>query len=473
MSDRTYASLDDWFEGLPHWDIHHDDAPFERGPIQFEQWFLGRYEVEDLIGFGQTSIVFRSTDTRLEREVALKIWHGMDPGVEPPLLLRECRLLARIEYPLIVRVYDFGDRHDAMRPWAALEYVPWPNLRAVANDLLKDSTETVLRIGRQLADILTFLHRNVKIYQLDLKLDDVTYDAQTHRVKLIDLGSARIADRESTTRFGTPGYIAPEMFDSRQIDEKCDIFSLGVMLHELITRKNPFVRVHRKLTRRRSVDFTSVCWDGMESARMGAVDDIRRFHQDRLSIEGDLQAFSVPQPISKLISKMCAYEPEVRPNAQEVAAALDVVLTGRRAVASVFISHAHADKERFVTRFAESLRMRGMEVWLDNWRLRTGEPFWERIGQAIIDADFFIVVLSHSSLDSPGVLEELRTAQLLNLSRVKILPIRIDPVSFSAIPVHLRSRQILDFVGWEDERIYSDRISTLIADMLALSSQRQ
>src|SRR4051794_20800539 len=81
---------------------------------------------------------------------------------------------------------------------------------------------------------------------------------------------------------------------------------------------------------------------------------------------------------------------------------------------------------------------------------------------------FLIVVLSEGSLKSHGVLEELRTAQIFSLDQVKVLPIRIDPVSYGTIPVYLRSRHILDFVGWEDKKVFNARVAKLAADIVSL-----
>ncbi len=119
--------------------------------------------------------------------------------------------------------------------------------------------------------------------------------------------------------------------------------------------------------------------------------------------------------------------------------------------------------------FGRAMSRRGFKVWLDEWSLKTGEPFWERIGAAIQSCDFVIVVLSKNSIKSHGVLEESRTAQIFNLERVKVLPIRIDPIDYSDIPVHLRTRHILDFVGWEDKKVLSAKMSKLASDILSFS----
>lgn len=184
-----------------------------------------------------------------------------------------------------------------------------------------------------------------------------------------------------------------------------------------------------------------------------------------------LKTAGVPRQLSDLLKTMCSEDPSVRPSASDAEAALLKLVKPSKKVPrpSVFVSHSHLDKERFVLDFGRAMSRRGFKVWLDEWSLKTGEPFWERIGAAIQSCDFVIVVLSKNSIKSHGVLEESRTAQIFNLERVKVLPIRIDPIDYSDIPVHLRTRHILDFVGWEDKKVLSAKMSKLASDILSFS----
>jgi hypothetical protein len=122
-----------------------------------------------------------------------------------------------------------------------------------------------------------------------------------------------------------------------------------------------------------------------------------------------------------------------------------------------------------VDRFASLLKEKGFPIWLDEWSLKVGETFWEKIGEAIETCDFVILILSGNSIKSKGVLEEIRAAHLLNLDKVKILPIRIDPIGFSEIPPYLRSRHVLDFVGWQEDNRVVEKTDKLVSDILALS----
>ena len=142
-------------------------------------------------------------------------------------------------------------------------------------------------------------------------------------------------------------------------------------------------------------------------------------------------------------------------------------------VPTIFISHAHKDKSRFVDGFVGALRKRGLDVWIDADSLRTGQPFWEEIGKAIQRSDFVILILSRNSVRSAGVSEELRTTQLYNLSRVKLLPIRIDPVDFAEIPHHIRSRHVLDFVGWESAELLRKKTDKLVSDIFSLQQEHK
>lgn len=170
---------------------------------------------------------------------------------------------------------------------------------------------------------------------------------------------------------------------------------------------------------------------------------------------------------------MCSFDPAVRPSAYEIRNKLSTFIKDKNTVhmPSIFVSHSHLDKERFVNKFAKRLSNLGFKIWLDNWNLKAGEPFWERIGDAIETCDFVVVILSNNSINSVGVSEEIRTAQLQNFERIKILPIRIDPLDFSRVPSHLRSRHILDFVGWENEDGLSKKTAKLASDIMSLYNQ--
>ncbi len=111
------------YQDLLAWFNQTDISSIRRGPIRVDQWFQGRYEVFSVLGYGHTSVVFKATDTKLGRVVALKIWHNAGFGIEKTVLLKEGQLLACLQHPNIVKVYDFGTENSGGRPWTVLEYL--------------------------------------------------------------------------------------------------------------------------------------------------------------------------------------------------------------------------------------------------------------------------------------------------------------------------------------------------------------
>lgn len=123
----------------------------------------------------------------------------------------------------------------------------------------------------------------------------------------------------------------------------------------------------------------------------------------------------------------------------------------------IFICHASADKERFVRRLAKELRRRRHDVWFDEWTIQPGEVLHERITQGIGGCDFFLVVISQTSLRSNWVREELNQAVLREIedkARV-VIPLVIGIVNDKQIPINLRARRFVDFRRLTDARYRS------------------
>jgi serine/threonine protein kinase len=350
----------------------------------------------------------------------------------------------------------------------SLEFLGNRTLRNVINESggLAENWLSVMEFGLQVCSIVDYMHNSIGLFQLDLEPDNFAVNSDK-MLKLMDLGSAA-DDRDRFDRFGTPGYVAPELLESESVDSKCDIFAAGVLLYELLAGHNPLILAQEQLISHKGR------WADYSTA---AIPIEPRFSSEKpfsklvseFNLTQGLKMPRPPRPLLELLKQMCSVDPSGRPNASEAHSALLRMAepTKKQVLPSVFISHSHLDKERFVRDFAQSMSRRGFKVWLDEKSLKAGEPFWDRIGSAIESCDFVIVVLSQNSVKSQGVLEELRTAQIFNLDQVKILPIRIDPVSYSTIPAHLRSRHILDFVGWEDKKVLSARIAKLASDIVS------
>jgi serine/threonine-protein kinase len=202
----------------------------------------GRYELEELVGTGGMSSVYRAHDRLLERKVALKVLHdvlGRDADTIERFR-REARSVAQLSHPHIVTVIDRGE--DDGRQYIVFEYIDGENLKRVVEREgplpLRRALTLAIAVGRALA----FAHANGLVHR-DVKPQNVLIDREG-RPKVTDFGIARSLDVDGMTRtgtvLGTSNYIAPEQASGRPVDALTDVYSLGVVLYELLTGDVPF-----------------------------------------------------------------------------------------------------------------------------------------------------------------------------------------------------------------------------------------
>ena len=210
---------------------------------------LGHYVVTALIGEGGMGQVYRATDTKLHRTVALKVLNQSDPDAHTRLL-HEARASSALNHPHICAVYEVGE-HDG-RPFIVMEHVDGEPLSEVipADGL---PTETVIRYGMQVADALAHAHA-LGIVHRDLKSLNVVVTPEG-RAKVLDFGIAtRVAGseletvthseaalRETGHIVGTLAYMAPEVLRGETADSRSDIWALGVLLFEMAMGRRPFI----------------------------------------------------------------------------------------------------------------------------------------------------------------------------------------------------------------------------------------
>ena len=201
----------------------------------------GRYELEQLVGSGGMSNVFRAHDRLLERTVALKILHEQytrdDDYVER--FRREARAVAKLAHPNIVTVIDRGEQDG--RQFIVFEYVDGQNLK----DLTRDGPLEVrdaIGLTLQVAHALSFAHERGLVHR-DVKPQNVLLN-EDGQAKVTDFGIARSLDVQGVTQtgtvLGTSDYIAPEQARGQRVDPKTDIYSLGAVLYELLVGDVPF-----------------------------------------------------------------------------------------------------------------------------------------------------------------------------------------------------------------------------------------
>jgi serine/threonine protein kinase len=203
---------------------------------------LGRFQLRERLGDGGFGEVFRAYDPRLDRDVAVKVLKQPNPSERVmERFFREARAVARLDHSNIVSVHDAGFDHG--RCWVAYQLVGGRPLWWYRDHHRMDPT-TIARVVADLADALDHSHQRGVVHR-DLKPANVLIDDHG-RPRLIDFGLARRFDFESDlTRegavVGTPAYMSPEqaLGQSRKVDERSDVYSLGVILHELLYGRRP------------------------------------------------------------------------------------------------------------------------------------------------------------------------------------------------------------------------------------------
>jgi eukaryotic-like serine/threonine-protein kinase len=203
----------------------------------------GRYEIEELVGTGGMSSVYRARDSVLERRVALKILHehfSADPEYVERFR-REARAIARLNHPNIVTVIDRGE--FGKRQFIVFEHIPGENLKEVVEREGQLPVAQALALTHQIARGLAFAHQHGVVHR-DVKPQNVLLD-ESGTAKVTDFGIARSLDpgeelTQTGTLLGTSDYIAPEQASGEPIDARSDQYSLGVLLYELLTGEVPY-----------------------------------------------------------------------------------------------------------------------------------------------------------------------------------------------------------------------------------------
>jgi eukaryotic-like serine/threonine-protein kinase len=206
---------------------------------------IGKYEVQAVLGRGGMGVVYRARDARLGRDVAIKTLTDGFSG-NPEMLKRfyhEASQTSALRHPNIVIVFDAGDQ-DGM-PYLVMEYVEGESLEAVLKAEKQIPLELRLSIVEQVCMALAYAHRNGVIHR-DVKPANIIMQCDG-TAKLLDFGIARAdsnhLDQSVTstgTLIGTPAYMAPERLQGAQVDGRSDIFSVGVLLYQMITNQLPF-----------------------------------------------------------------------------------------------------------------------------------------------------------------------------------------------------------------------------------------
>jgi serine/threonine-protein kinase len=201
-----------------------------------------RYHVVSRIAHGGMATVYLATDTRLDREVALKVMHA-DLARDAEFVDRfigEAKSVARLSHQNIVAVFDQGN--DGQCLYLAMEYVPGPTLRALLRERRWLPWADALAIMEPILAALAAAHQ-AGIVHRDIKPENVLITPDG-RVKVVDFGLARASAAVGNTRagviIGSVAYIAPEQVTGAPTDARTDVYSAGIMLFEMLTGRQPY-----------------------------------------------------------------------------------------------------------------------------------------------------------------------------------------------------------------------------------------
>jgi len=202
----------------------------------------GRYKLEAKLGSGGMSTVYLARDTTLDRSVAVKVMHREMSEQEDQLqrFRQEARAVAKLSHPNVVAVIDAGE--DGGHPYIVFEYVEGETLKQRINRVGALDPQEALAYAIEIARGLTVAHNRNMVHR-DIKPQNVLIDSEG-RAKLTDFGISRQLEQDGMTAtgrvLGTTDYVAPEQAMGHPVDQRSDIYSLGVVLYEMLVGQVPF-----------------------------------------------------------------------------------------------------------------------------------------------------------------------------------------------------------------------------------------
>jgi serine/threonine-protein kinase len=206
---------------------------------------IGRYKVQESIGFGAMGAVYKAFDPLIKRTLAIKTIRLDIPRQSPQYksfierFYHEARISGTLSHPNIVTLFDIGEEGGV--PYLAMEFVEGETISSLIEKGVRFHPEKVISLVSQIASALDYAHSKGVIHR-DIKPSNVIlFDGD--RVKVTDFGIAKLVDAEMTqggTLLGTPSYMSPEQAMGEKLDGRSDIFSLGVCAFEMLSGEQPF-----------------------------------------------------------------------------------------------------------------------------------------------------------------------------------------------------------------------------------------
>ncbi|KAA3657653.1 MAG: tetratricopeptide repeat protein [Calditrichaeota bacterium] len=213
---------------------------------QFQVKKIGRYVIEKEIGRGAAGRVYKAWDPKLDRTVVIKtVSYSLTATPEEIKRLkarvyREARAAAKLSHPNIVIVYDVED--ESSFSYIVMEYIQGTDLRILLDNHKELAPAKAVNLILQTCKALQFAHNSGVVHR-DVKPSNIMI-VEKDVVKVTDFGIAKITNNLTLTQtgrvVGTPSYMAPEQIEGKEVDGRADVFSLGIVLYELLTGQRPF-----------------------------------------------------------------------------------------------------------------------------------------------------------------------------------------------------------------------------------------
>jgi eukaryotic-like serine/threonine-protein kinase len=211
-----------------------------------EKPMLGRYQVEKELGKGAMGVVYLGKDPKIGRVVAIKTmalaneFEGEELVDARERFFREAETAGRLQHQNIVTIFDAGEEHDLA--YIAMEFLKGKDLVDNCKDGHLLPMPKVVSIVSRVAQALAYAHKQNVVHR-DIKPANIMYELESDTVKVTDFGIARITDSSKTKTglvLGTPSFMSPEQIAGKKVDGRSDLYSLGVMLYQMLTGVLPF-----------------------------------------------------------------------------------------------------------------------------------------------------------------------------------------------------------------------------------------
>jgi eukaryotic-like serine/threonine-protein kinase len=306
----------------------HPGGTLVLGDGTVEKPMLGRYQVEKELGKGAMGVVYQGRDPKIGRVVAIKTmalsqeFEGDELQDARERFFREAETAGRLQHPNIVTIYDAGEEHDLA--YIAMEFLKGRDLmdRCKEGHLLP--IPLVVTIIERVALALAYAHQNNVVHR-DIKPANVMYEPSSDTVKVTDFGIARITDSSRTKTglvLGTPSFMSPEQIAGKRIDGRSDLYSLGVMLFQMLTGVLPFrgesmAELMYKIANEEAADVRSLRPDvSQHLAHVVAISLSKRpetRYQDGQQFAHDLRAILPTLPSEVSAPGVAMHQPSTKP----------------------------------------------------------------------------------------------------------------------------------------------------------------